>query len=197
MSQNASIAGRYARALLLLTQRQAAKSGEPLVAQLERTLAELDSLAGLTAPGSRLGNFLIDPQISPADRRKVLEQGLKGRAMPSVQVFADLLLRKHRIGITAAVAHEFKAIVERAKGLERATVVSAVPLSEPEIKRLHGELERTTGKKIVLERRARARPARGRVRAHRRPRRGPQREDLARGDFQPTLRSERVTARRN
>ena len=153
MSQDSSIGGRYARALLLLTQRQAAKSGEPLVPVLERTLAELDSLVELTAPGSRLGNFLIDPQISPADRRKVLEQGLKGRAMPSVQVFADLLLRKRRIGITRAVAHEFKAIVERAKGLERATVVSAVPLSEAEFKRLHGELERTRGKKIVLERR--------------------------------------------
>jgi len=152
MSQDASIAGRYARALRLLTERQAAKSGEPLVAQLERTLTELDSLARLTAPGSRLGNFLIDPQISPADRRKVLEQGLKGRAMPSVQVFADLLLRKRRIQITRAVAHEFKAIVERAKGLARATVVSAVPLSEAEINRLHVELERTTGKKIVLER---------------------------------------------
>ena len=152
MSQDASIGGRYARALLLLTQRQVAKSGEPLVPVLERTLAELDSLVGLTAPGSRLGNFLIDPQISPADRRKVLEQGLKGRAMPSVQVFADLLLRKRRIGITRAVAHEFKAIVERAKGLERATVVSAVPLSEAEFQRLHGELERTRGKKIVLER---------------------------------------------
>ena len=152
MSQDASIGGRYARALLLLTQRQAAKSGEPLVPVLERTLVELDSLAVLSAPGSRLGNFLIDPQISPAERRKVLEHGLKGRAMPSVQVFADLLLRKRRIGITRAVAHEFKAIVERAKGLERATVVSAVPLSEAEIRRLHGELERTTGKKLVLER---------------------------------------------
>jgi F-type H+-transporting ATPase subunit delta len=152
VSQDASIAGRYARALLLLTERQAAKAGTPLVPVLERTLAELDSLAGLTAPGSRLGNFLLDPQISPADRRRVLEQGLKGRAMPSVQVFADLLLRKRRIGITAAVAHEFKAIVERAKGLARAVVVSAVPLTEAEIQRLHGQLERTTGKKIVLER---------------------------------------------
>ena len=152
MSQDSSIAGRYARALLLLTQRQTARSGAPLVPVLERTLGELESLAGLTASGSRLGSFLNDPQISPADRRKVLEQGLKHRAMPSVQVFADLLLRKKRIGITGAVAHEFKAIVERAKGLERATVVSAVPLTDAELKRLHAELERTTGKKIVLER---------------------------------------------
>lgn len=151
MSLDTSIAGRYARALLLLTQRQTARSGEPLLAQLERTLGELDSLAGLTAPGTRLGAFLLDPQISPADRRKVLEQGLKGRAMASVQVFADLLLRKKRIGIIGSVAREFKAIVERAKGLERATVVSAVPLNATEIQRLQVELERTLGKKIVLE----------------------------------------------
>ena len=151
MSQDASIAGRYARALLLLTQRQVARSGAPLVAVLERTLDELQTLAQLTAPGSSLGNFLLDPEISPVDRRRVLETGLKGRAMPSVQVFADLLLRKKRIGITGAIAREFKAIVERAKGLERATVVSAVPLHQAELTRLHGELERVTGKKIVLE----------------------------------------------
>ncbi|HEY6196853.1 MAG TPA: ATP synthase F1 subunit delta [Candidatus Eisenbacteria bacterium] len=151
MSQDASIAGRYARALLLLTQRQVARSGAPLVAALERTLDELQTLAQLTAPGSSLGNFLLDPEISPVDRRRVLETGLKGRAMPSVQVFADLLLRKKRIGITGAIAREFKAIVERAKGLERATVVSAVPLHQAELTRLHGELERVTGKKIVLE----------------------------------------------
>jgi F-type H+-transporting ATPase subunit delta len=151
VSQDASIAGRYARALLLLTQRQVARSGAPLVAALERTLDELQTLAQLTAPGSSLGNFLLDPEISPVDRRRVLETGLKGRAMPSVQVFADLLLRKKRIGITGAIAREFKAIVERAKGLERATVVSAVPLHQAELTRLHGELERVTGKKIVLE----------------------------------------------
>lgn len=151
MSQDSSIAGRYARALLLLTQRQVAKSGDALLPRLESTLAELDSLASLTAPRSRLGAFLVDPQVSPMDRRKVLEHGLKGRAMPSVQVFADLLLRKKRLGITGSIAREFKAIVERAKGLERATVVSAVPLQPAEVQRLHAELERVTGKKIVLE----------------------------------------------
>jgi F-type H+-transporting ATPase subunit delta len=157
VSQDASIAGRYARALQLLTERQVARSGAPLVVALERTLDELQALAGLTAPGSSLGNFLLDPEISPLDRRRVLETGLKGRAMPSVQVFADLLLRKKRIGITGAIAREFKAIVERAKGLERATVVSAVPLAQAELDRLHAELERVTGKKIVLE--ARIEPA--------------------------------------
>jgi F-type H+-transporting ATPase subunit delta len=61
------------------------------------------------------------------------------------------LLRKKRLGITGSIAREFKAIVERAKGLARATVVSAVPLEKAEVQRLHAELERVTGKKIVLE----------------------------------------------
>ncbi len=150
MIKDASISARYARAMLILTEKQAAKAGQSLIPVLERTLEELQGLAGIASPDTRLGKFLLDPQISPADRRKVLEQGLKGKALPSVQVFADLLLRKKRFTMIASVAHEFQAIVERIKGLERATVVSAVPLTDGEQQRLHTELERYTGKKIVL-----------------------------------------------
>jgi len=156
VSQDSSIAGRYARALLILTERQTAKAmaadGASLIPVLESTLAELDSLAQLTAPGSRILNFLVDPQISPADRRAALSRALAGRAMPSVRVFADLLLRTRRIRITGAVAREFRAIVERRQGLERATVVSAVPLTAGEVARLQRELEGATGGRIVLER---------------------------------------------
>jgi len=139
--KDTSIAARYARALQILTERQAAKNGKPTIALLEQTLEELQGVATLLAHGTRLGKFALDPQISPADRRKVLEQGLQGKVLPSVRVFADLLLRKKRLTLLAAIAHEFQVIVERAKGLERATVVSAV----------HGELEQFTRKKIVLE----------------------------------------------
>lgn len=151
MIQDASVAARYARALQILTEKQAAKAGQPALPGLEAALAELQGLVGIVAPGTRAGRFLLDPQVSPLDRRKVLEQGLQGRISPGVRVFADLLLRKKRIGIIAAIAHEFQVIVERVKGLARATVVSAVPLNDGERQRLHGELERVTGKKIVLE----------------------------------------------
>ena len=39
---------------------------------LERTLEELQGLATLLAPGTRAGRFLLDPQVSPADRRRIL-----------------------------------------------------------------------------------------------------------------------------
>ena len=151
MIKDASVAARYARALQILTEKQAAKAGRALIPQLEQTLEELQGLAQVLAHGTRLGKFVLDPQISPADRRRVLEQGLSGRVLPSVRVFADLLLRKKRLALLEAIAHEFQVIVERAKGLERATVVSAVRLTDGERDRLHRELERFTGKKIVLE----------------------------------------------
>jgi F-type H+-transporting ATPase subunit delta len=150
MIKDASISARYARALQLLTEKQAAKDGQGLLATLERTLEELRGLAKIAAPDTRLGRFLMDPQVSPADRRKVLEQGLQGKVLPAVRVFADLLLRKKRFTLIASIAHEFQVIVERAQGLERATLVSAVPLTAAEQKRLHAELERFTKKKIVL-----------------------------------------------
>jgi F-type H+-transporting ATPase subunit delta len=151
MIKNASVAARYARALQILTEKQSAKAGRPPLPALEQALGELRGLVALVAPATRVGKFLLDPQISPADRRQLLERGLQGRVSPGVRVFADLLLRKKRIGLIAAIAHEFQVIVERVKGLERATAVSAVPLTEPERKRLHVELEAVTGKKIVLE----------------------------------------------
>lgn len=151
MIKDASVAARYARALQILTEKQAARARQPVLPMLETALAELQGLAGLLGPGARAGKFMLDPQISPADRRRTLEQALKDRVSPGVRVFADLLLRKKRLVIIGAIAHEFQVIVERVKGLERATVVSAVALTTAERDRLHAELQRYTGKNIVLE----------------------------------------------
>ncbi len=151
MIKDASVAARYARALQLLLEKQAAKAGRPPLASLEQALAELDGLVGIVAPGTRAGRFLLDPQVNPADRRAALANALEGRVSPGVRVFADLLLRKKRLSLIRAIAHEFQVIVERVQGLEHATAVSAVPLTDAEHHRLHAELERYTGKKIVLE----------------------------------------------
>ena len=68
MIKDASVAGRYARALQILTEKQAAKAGRAHIPLLEQTLEELQGLAQLLAHGTRLGKFVRDPQISPADR---------------------------------------------------------------------------------------------------------------------------------
>jgi F-type H+-transporting ATPase subunit delta len=85
-----------------------------------------------------------------SDKRKVLRDVLKDRALPIVAVFVDLLIRKKRLVQLEGIVHEFEALVEKQQGVRRAHVSSAVPLTKDELKRLHAELERHTGAKIKL-----------------------------------------------
>ena len=149
--KDTTVAPRYAKALFLLLEQQAQRRGQPLLELLDGSLADLRGVAEVVRPTSRVGGFLANPQVRPGDKRRVLKAALEGHALPGVTVFADLLLRKNRLNLADEIAREFQALFERAKGLQRATVVSAVALTDAETKRLHAELERSTGKKIVLD----------------------------------------------
>ncbi len=147
--KDASVAGRYAKALVLLTERRTG-TGPALVEALDRALADLRGVAELVRPGARVGDVLSHPQVRPEDKRAVLRKALDGRAERSVVVFADLLLRKKRLGLMDEIVRAFDALVDRVRGVQHAQVVSAVPLTPAEIERLHAALEKRTGLKITL-----------------------------------------------
>ena len=65
----------------------------------------------------------------------------------------DLLLRKKRLGLFPAAVEQFEKQVRRWRGLQAAEVVSAVPLTEDELRRLQARLERVTGLTLEIERR--------------------------------------------
>jgi len=115
-----------------------------------RALEDLKGMKTLLEPGSRLGGFLESPSVRPADKRAALQRGLEGKVARSVVLFVDLLLRKKRLSQFDGIVTQFEALVEKAQGIQRAHVVSAVPLTEPEVSRLHRELERHTRSKIRL-----------------------------------------------
>jgi F-type H+-transporting ATPase subunit delta len=115
-----------------------------------RALEDLKGMWHVLEPGSRVGRLLATPQVLLADKRRVLLQALEGRVCHAVALFIDLLLRKKRLRELEVIVHEFEAIVERQQGIQRAQVVSAVPLSSQELARLHTELERRTKSKINL-----------------------------------------------
>jgi F-type H+-transporting ATPase subunit delta len=147
--KDVAVAGPYARALMLLTERRSA--GPELLPALDRTLADLRGLAELVRPGSRLGELLGHPQVRPDDKRAVLKKALDGRAERSVVVFADLLLRKKRLVLCPEIVREFEALVDKARGVQHAEVVSAVPLTLEELAQLHARLERRTGLKLTVD----------------------------------------------
>jgi F-type H+-transporting ATPase subunit delta len=139
--KDVSVAGRYARALFIITERR-----RETVAALD----DLKSVRDLLAPGSRVSSFLSSPQVRMPDKRKLLEDALSTRAARSVAVFADLLLRKKRLVLLPEITDDFEAQVERLQGIRRAHVVSAVALAESDRTRLHTTLESYTKSKVKL-----------------------------------------------
>lgn len=139
--RDAIVAERYAKALLLVT----GKRGETAAA-----LRDLKGVDQVLAPGSKAGNFFASPEVSLADKREALKNAFDGRALRTVVVFVDLLLRKKRLRELPGIAVQFEKLVERAEGIERATIVSAVPLTPKELERLKTELERSSGKTLRI-----------------------------------------------
>lgn len=139
--RDASVAGRYARALFIVTE----KRGETA-----RALEDLRALRDVIGPGGRVGEFLGTPQVLLADKRRALGKVLEGRCVRSAVLFLDLLLRKKRLPEFAMIVSEFEALVEKAQGIVHAQVVSAVPLADAEREKLLGELRRVTGKTVRI-----------------------------------------------
>ena len=141
MMKDTTVAARYARALLIVTE----KRGET-----PRALEDLKGLWEVCRPGTPVGRLLATPMVLLTDKRQALTQALESRVLRSVMLFLDLLLRKKRLHELEWIVAEFEALVEHQQGIQRATVTSAVPLTDAERDALHRELETITGKKIRL-----------------------------------------------
>lgn len=139
--RDSAVAGRYARALFIITERRRETVG---------ALEDLKSVRDMLTPGNNVWAFLASPQVRLADKRKLLGTVLEGRALRSVATFSDLLLRKKRLGLMPDVTTEYEALVETAQGIRRAHLVSAVPLGEADRARLHTTLESYTKSKVKL-----------------------------------------------
>jgi len=111
---------------------------------------DLTAVAEVLAPGTRIGNFFASPEVPPAAKREALRRAFEGKGLRTILVFVDLLLRKQRLRELREVARHFEALVERARGIAHAQVVSAVPLTVKELERLTAELERTTMKTLRI-----------------------------------------------
>jgi F-type H+-transporting ATPase subunit delta len=139
--RDTAIATRYAKALLIITERRK---------ETAAALADLVAVGAMLAPGSRAARLFASPEVAPADKRELLRRLLEKRAARIIVEFLYLLLRKKRLGDLPTIVSEYEALVERAQGIQRATLVSAVPFRKAELERLKTRLESATHATIKL-----------------------------------------------
>lgn len=96
-------------------------------------------------------DFMAAPQIPDRDKEKLITQVFESRFDRPFFNFIMVLARKRRITFILDIIEEFDRQVRARKGIEKATCITTVPISEGERNNLIAGLAAKTGLKIELQ----------------------------------------------
>jgi len=136
-----SVARKYASALFRLASEGRAAA---------RVRGDLESLVGLLRESPRLVSFLESPDVAKKEKAAFLDRAFRGKVDDAVLPFLFLLSRRDRLGLLPDILAEFERFDEEKSGVQRAEVVTAVPLSPREKELIVSRLVNITGKTILL-----------------------------------------------
>jgi F-type H+-transporting ATPase subunit delta len=138
------IARRYAKALLEIGQETG--SLDALVDELARAALAYDSSPELR---QALENPLVPHESKKAVTAEIADRlGLGETARNTLQLLVD----RRRMRVLPGIAQLLKEMNDLKKGVLRAEVISAAPLSDGYYEKLHAQLEKLTGKNVALDR---------------------------------------------
>jgi F-type H+-transporting ATPase subunit delta len=139
------VARRYAQALLEL----GTETG-----QLEALVEEISAVSGSYESSAELREALENPLFPHAVKKNILTELAQTIGLGQTTRNALFLLNdRRRMRALPAIAKLMREMSDKRKGLVRAEVVTATPLSEAYYARLQQQLEKLTGKKVVLDKR--------------------------------------------
>lgn len=138
-------ARRYAQALFSLGKK--AGAGE-----LDAYGKDLAALSGLLSANPMLKRVLKNPIFGVKEKRALIDSLLdKIGASAVVRRFCALLADKERLGILAEIQAVFSTLLDVEQGVVRGGLVTAVSLDGKKQTTIKSQLEKQTGKKLVLE----------------------------------------------
>lgn len=138
------VAGRYASALFSLAEDER---------QTEAVSQALNKLDDLIAGSSDLQLLVKSPVFSDADQRKALDAILAREQIDGLAAnFVRLLAQKRRLFWIREMIADYRKLYDKARGVTRAEVVTAAPLSAANLSALKDQLKATTGgREVELE----------------------------------------------
>ncbi len=118
---------------------------------VDQAWEQFDDLAEYLKKEKAFFDFMAAPQIPDRDKEELVKQIFEGRFDKPLFNFLMVLTEKRRINYLLEIIEEFDRLVRADKGIEKATCITAVPLTESERKNLIGKLAAKTNLKIELE----------------------------------------------
>lgn len=139
-----TVAERYARAFYELAEEEG---------QLDVFSRHLEAVCDAFRDSSELRHVLTDPVLEQAQQLALLDAVLSRLGVTGLaQRALTILARRRRLTVLPEVTRRFLALADARRGVVRIRVTSAVPLDEGYYGRLVAQIERSTGRKAILER---------------------------------------------
>ena len=133
-------AREYARALFLLCEEDGIT---------DKILDELGVVNEALRQNPAYARLLDTPALTKAEKLGLIDEAFRSLDLNLVN-FIKILCEKHSVFTLKRVESELSALVDEARGIERATAISAVAMTTEQIDRLRERLEAMIGKTVVL-----------------------------------------------
>ena len=117
--------------------------------QLDKWQSDLRKIAGL-AEDATLIAWLESPKFHFDDKSRLLSERL-GDINPLALNLVYLLVTRGRLRVIGDIADEYQRLLDSYRGIERAEVVTAIPLDDEDKQRLAERLGVVISKEIVLK----------------------------------------------
>jgi F-type H+-transporting ATPase subunit delta len=110
---------------------------------------DLGYLAG-AMENEEFSEFLDAPQVTVSEKIKLIDDTVGGSINPLTRNLLALLATRNSAHLLPGVAEAYQEMLDAHRGIERAEVVSAVPLSDEQQTRVSNMLKDMVGKEIAL-----------------------------------------------
>jgi F-type H+-transporting ATPase subunit delta len=133
-------ARRYAQALFAVAQEKN---------KADALLSDLDAVSQLNLDRT-VSAYLDNPAISFKEKETVLSGKMTGIDSAVINLIY-MLLSNGKINKLSSIIEEYRQMVDSSKGIERAEVITAVPLDEKARQNISKRLGDMLGKKIIIQ----------------------------------------------
>ncbi len=135
------VASRYAKSLIDLAKEQG---------HLEEVKKEIEQVAAVLKSSTELQAVLSNPIVNIEKKTSILSALFKGNVRPEILSFFHIMVRKGRSALIYPTTLEFIREYNEVKGIVKAEVTSAAPMSSANIEALQATIAEQIKAEVIL-----------------------------------------------
>lgn len=136
------VVNRYATALFSIAKEQGA---------MMKFKEEASAICDILKSEPQYINLLSHPSVIEAQKLELIEEAFSGHVSDEFIGLMGLIIKKSRTEYLIRILDQFIHMAKAEEGLVKATITSAMPLTNQQIAQIKANIEQSTGKTIEVE----------------------------------------------